>query len=61
MYGKVQENPNLKTRLFIQEVPMELQNYLLIGLQLIIGKLMVFLHAMEFYLIMKVQDEVKLL
>ena len=31
------------------------------GLQKIIGKLMVYLQQMEFYLIMRVQEEVKLL
>ncbi len=33
---------------------MQLQNYMLIGLQLIIEKPIIFLHVMEFYLIMKV-------
>ena len=38
---------------------MELQNFMLIGLQLIIERLIIFMHAMEFYLIMKVLSEEK--
>lgn len=42
---------------FIQEVHMEQQNYMLIGQPLIIERLMVFLPVMEYYSIMKVQEE----
>ena len=47
--------------LFIQEVLTQLLNYMHIGLLLTIEKLIIFLLAMESFLIMKVQEEVKLL
>ena len=40
---------------------MLLRNYMLIGLLLTIGKLIIFMHAMVFFLIMKVQGGAKLL
>ncbi len=40
---------------------MRLQNYMLTGFVLIIERLIIFLHVMGFYLIMKVQEEEKLL
>ena len=47
----------MKKHLFIQEVPMELQNYMRTGLRLIIEKHLIFLPVTEFFLIMKVQEE----
>ena len=38
---------------------MVLQNYMLIGLQKIIERRIIFLRVTEFYLIMKVQEEAK--
>ena len=46
---------------FIQNLLMELLNYILIGLHQFIESHMEFLHLMEFYSIMKVREEVKLL
>ena len=40
---------------------MHAQNYIVIGLLLIIEKHMIFLQQMEFYLIMNQKEEVKLL
>ena len=50
----------MKILQWFQNHHMEFQNFILIGLQKFIEKHTVFLHAMEFYLIMKVQEEVKL-
>ena len=44
---------------FIQGTHMGLQSCMLTGLQLIIENIIKFLLVMEFYLIMKVQGEVK--
>ena len=49
----------MKKHLFIQEVLMELQNYMHIGLRLIIEKHLIFLHVMGYFLIMKVQEEAR--
>ena len=53
---------NLKTKrhLFILKAPMVWQNFMLIGLQLIIENHTKCLHVMEYFLIMKVQEEEKL-
>ena len=59
LYGSVQETPQTEKTPFILEALMELQNFMLIGLQSIIEKLMVYMLVMEFYLIMKVLLEVK--
>ena len=55
IFGKVQEIPQSEKTPFIQEALMELQNYMLIGLQLTIEKLIRFLLVMESYLITKVR------
>ena len=55
---KCLEHQNLhkmKKLFFILEVHMELQNFMLIGLLQITERLIIFLLAMEFYLIMKVR------
>ena len=59
MYGKVQEIPQSEKLISIQEVHTPQQNYMLIGLQLTIEKLTIFLLVMAYYLIMKVQEEEK--
>ena len=56
---KLQRSHKVKKQSFIQEVLMELQKFMLTGSRLIIGRLIIFLLAMEFYLTMKVQSEVK--
>ena len=47
----------MKTLIFIQGAHMAQQNYMHTGLLLIIEKHMGFLHAMEYYLITRVQEE----
>ena len=59
--GKYKKKNNLRKQNFIPKVRMQHQNYLHIGLQKITGNLIVCLHLMEFYLIMNLQEEVKLL
>ena len=61
LYGKIQEIPQKKAPHFIQEVLMQLLNYMHIGLLLIIEKHLEFMLAMEFSLITRVQGVVKLL
>jgi len=53
--GKLQKYHKQKKQNFIQEVLMELPNFMLTGLQLIIEKLMICLPAMESFLITKAQ------
>ena len=60
LYGKVMETPQNELT-HIQGLHMALQNYIHIGLLLITEKLMIYLLAMAYYLIMKVPGEVKLL
>ena len=56
-----EKNSKMKKHLFIQPVHMVSRNVLHTGLQSTIERLIIFLHAMEFYLITKVQLEVRLL
>ena len=58
---KSQKYLKMNKHLFIQEVLMQLQSFMHIGLLLITERLMDYMHAMEFYLIMRVQGEEKLL
>ena len=51
----------MKKQTFILQVHMVLQNFMHTGLQLIIKKPIIYLLVMVFYLIMKVQEEEKLL
>ena len=60
MFGKQEKFQNEKTP-FYQPVHMVSRNVLHTGLQSTIERLIIFLHAMEFYLITKVQLEVRLL
>ena len=61
MFGKVQTIPQSEKTPFYPEVLTVLQKFTHTGLQLITERPIIFLLAMEFYLIMKVQLEVKLL
>ena len=58
LYGKAKETPHNEDP-FIQEVHKQYQNFMPTGSQLIIGKLMGCMNAMEFCLIMSPPDEVK--
>ena len=53
------KNISMKNLALFQNLPTGHQNYFHIGLQKFTENLMEFLHAMEFYLIMKVQGEEK--
>ena len=61
LYGKVAEIPQNEKTPFYPVVPMLQRSFMLIGLQLIIEKHMDSLREMVFYLIMSLQEEVKLL
>lgn len=56
MFGKVQEIPQTEKHHFIQEVHMELQSYMDIGLQKIIEKVLACMLVQEFCLIMNRKD-----
>ena len=60
MYGKVQEIPQNEKTQFYPLVLMVSLNYMLIGLQKIIERHIIYLHVMVFCLITKVQEEEKL-
>ena len=49
----------MKNLNFIQNHPMELQNFTHTGLLLYTESLMAYLHVMEYYLITKAREEVK--
>ena len=55
----IQKHLKTKIRLSKPESPYEQQNFMHIGLQKIIEKLITYLHVMEFYLIMKVRGVVR--
>ncbi len=59
MFGKVQETPQNEKPHFILEALMLYLKFLRTGLQKIIERLIIFLLAMEYYLIMKVPEEEK--
>ena len=59
LYGLVQETPQSEKPLFIQEVHMELLNYMPTGLLLTIESPIIFSLVMGFYLIMNRPEEEK--
>ena len=59
LYGLVQEIPQTEKTPFYPRTHMQLRNYMPTGLRLTIENHMEFMYVMEFYLIMKVQEEEK--
>ena len=58
---EMKKHPKMKKQTFILQAHMVLQNFMHIGLQLTIRKLIIYLLVMAFYSIMKAQEEERLL